>query len=243
MGSTNAVQLRRGLVTIATLLCLGLFLSLGNWQLQRGYAKAAIEQSVAQNKEQLQEIPQLPLVDASAWRNKRVILLGHYDSSRQFMLDNQIRDGRVGYNVLTPFYVKPWQAWVLIDRGWLAQGASREQLPAVAVNTDEQEIMGAIYVPYAKAFSLGEIAEGEDYDWPRRVQFIDFAELGKRLELELQPFTLRLSAEVKDGFRRDWQTSQMPAMKHYGYAFQWFAMAAAVAILWYLYSFRKKKKK
>ena len=44
MGSTNAVQLRRGLVTIATLLCLGLFLSLGNWQLQRGYAKAAIEQ-------------------------------------------------------------------------------------------------------------------------------------------------------------------------------------------------------
>ena len=241
MSSTNAVQLSQWLVTIATLLCLGLFLSLGNWQLQRGLAKAEIENSVARNKEQLHRLPQLPLEEATTWRNKRVTMLGHYDSSRQFLLDNQIRDGRVGYNVLTPFYVKPWQAWVLVDRGWIAQGASREQLPVIAVDGDEQEIIGTIYVPYAKAFSLGEIAEGEDYDWPRRVQFVDFAELGKRLELELQPFTLRLSVAVKDGFRRDWQISQMPAMKHYGYAFQWFAMAAAVAVLWYLYSFRKKK--
>ncbi|MDG0996902.1 MAG: SURF1 family protein [Gammaproteobacteria bacterium] len=241
MASTNVVQLRRGLVTMATLLCLGLFLSLGNWQLQRGYEKAAIERSVAQNREQLQQLPQLPLADSSAWRNKRVSLSGHYDSSKQFLLDNQIRGGRVGYNVLTPFYLEISQAWVLVDRGWLPQGVSREQLPTVAVDTDEQTIIGAIYVPYAKAYSLGEIAEGEDYDWPRRVQFIDFIELGKRLEIELQPFTLRLSAEVKDGFRRDWQSSQMPAMKHYGYAFQWFAMAAAVVILWYLYSFRKKK--
>ena len=41
-------------------------------------------------------------------------------------------------------------------------------------------------------------------------------------------FALLLDPEDEDGFLRQWEPDQSGAMTHYGYAFQWFAMALAV---------------
>ena len=167
------------------------------------------------------------------------MITGVYDRSRQFLLDNQVRDRIAGYNVITPLYVKEQQTWVLVDRGWIPQGVSREELPDIEFEMDQlASISGNVYVPYDDTYSLGGIADGEDQHWPRRIQFVDYAMLSDRLGVHLEPFTLRLSASESNGYRRDWLRTNLTAQKHYGYAFQWYAMALAVIALWWIYSIK-----
>ena len=54
-------------------------------------------------------------------------------SSMQVLLDNMpSATGVAGYRVLTPWRLEAGQ-WLLVDRGWIAMGATREQLPDVRV--------------------------------------------------------------------------------------------------------------
>lgn len=225
------------IIQACTLVLLASFVSLGVWQLERGDVKNQIESSVIDNDPDYSNVT-MPLSDYSEWRYKRIKLQGSYLSAKQFLLDNQIRDGIAGYSVLTPFNVQGSNAVVLVDRGWIPQGYDRTVFPQISLVETAVTIPGSVYVPYDDSFSLGGIAEGEDSGWPRRIQYIDYQQLSERLQLELQPFTLRLDADAPDGFRRDWVESQMSASKHYGYAFQWFAMALAVLVLWWMYSIR-----
>ncbi|MGH8224509.1 MAG: SURF1 family cytochrome oxidase biogenesis protein, partial [Woeseiaceae bacterium] len=54
-------------------------------------------------------------------------------------------------------------------------------------------------------------------------------ELAAALGAELRSFVLLLDAAEPSGFLRDWQPREAGPMRHYGYAFQWFAMAVTVA--------------
>jgi len=226
------------LVQLMTLATLALFLSLGSWQLSRGNIKSAIE-SANVNQQESYRHPGLPLQDLESWRYRKVSMVGVYDNRRQFLLDNQVRDRITGYNVLTPLYVEQQNAWVLVDRGWIPQTQGREILPDVSMPAEAlQTVSGSVYVPYDKAYSLGGIADGEDRGWPRRIQFVDYQQLGDRLGVRLEPFTLRLAANQENGYRRDWIESSLSAQKHYGYAFQWYAMAFALLVLWWLYSIK-----
>lgn len=231
------------LVQIFTVVVLSLFVILGTWQLGRGNVKQEIEYAIDDQQVGINSIS-LPLRDLESWRYKKVKLTGTYKVEKQFLLDNQVRDGSTGYSVLTPLYVEEFKSWVLVDRGWIAQGPSRNQLPVVAFHGEPMTtIAGNIYVPYDKAYSLGGIADGEDSSWPRRIQFVDYEQLATRLGETLQPFTLRLNSEELNGYRRDWAANNLSSEKHYGYAFQWYSMAFAVVVLWWLYSIRPLVKK
>ena len=227
--------------TIVALLLIIMFMTLGIWQMQRGHFKRNIENALHQNPDAISSAISLPFEDTTKWRYKHIALVGSYDSSKQFLLDNQVRDQRPGYNVFTPFYVPGSNAWLLVDRGWVPQLDKREKLPSVPADESQIRITGTVYVPYQSAFHLGGIADGEDQSWPRRIQYIDYDEISLRFGQTLQPFTLRLSNDEVNGYRRDWQNTLMPASKHYAYAFQWFALAAAVFGLWFLYVVRTRQ--
>ena len=231
-------QQQQWLVHVSALFLIILFVVLGSWQISRGNFKTTLHASIQSANESNVSRVTLPLDNPADWRYRNVQVYGRYLPEKQLLLDNQIRDQQVGYNVLTPFLVQAANAWVLVDRGWVVQSVQRDDLPPVPVNSEPGYITASVYVPYGKPFSLGQIAEGEDHGWPRRIQFVDYAELSKRLGVDLQPFTLRLDPQEKSGFRRDWSSQQLPANKHYAYAFQWFAMAIAVAVLWWVYNGR-----
>ncbi len=238
-------SLRFIFIQIISLVALVLFLSLGTWQLGRGNIKSDIEHATSSDDADYQDI-RLPLGELQSWRYKKITLQGVYDSTKQFLLDNQVRDGISGYNVLSPLSIEqngnPY--WVLVDRGWLPQAAHREILPSVEIEQSaSQYVKGSVYVPYAETYSLGGIADGEDSGWPRRIQFVDYQQLSDRLNITLQPFTLRLDENQPHGYRRDWSEYSMSAQKHFGYAFQWFAMALAVVVLWWWYCIKPLLKK
>ena len=229
--------LRFWIVQVCALATLILFVILGTWQMERGNVKDGIELKQSDSSDALLQnvMPTMPLEN---WRYKKIQLEGRYLSDQQFLLDNQIRNRAAGYSVLTPFYSVADKKWILVDRGWVTQGHHREQLPEIGLDVAPRTISGSVYVPYSDSFSLGGIAEGEDSGWPRRIQYIDYQELSERIGVPLMAFTLRLNPELNDGYRRDWVASQMSSQKHYGYSFQWFAMALAIIVLWWLYSIK-----
>lgn len=232
---TEKLTIKFWFVQLCTLLVLMVFTSLGYWQLERGRIKSAMQ--AKQNQQgSVFEAVSLPLRGLETWRYKKVSLFGEYLTGKQFLLDNQVRDGVAGYNIFTPFQDKKSQLWFLVDRGWLPQAQYREVLPDIDFVSRPGQVAGTVYIPYSEAYRLGGIDDGEKQAWPRRVQYIDYEQLSLKLGKALQKFTLRLDTSQANGYRRDWSAAALPARKHYGYAVQWFAMALAVIILWWLYS-------
>lgn len=217
------------LPSAAAAVLMGMFIALGMWQLNRAQEKQAILDTHALRSQQPPVELTLPLTDKPRLRYRRVEVTGRFDPDRQFLLDNQVRRGQVGYHVLTPLRVTGKQG-LLVDRGWIPLGGSRDQLPEIPVTNDAVRLRGTIYVPYEQGFSLGGMDAGERV-WPRRVQFVDFEQMGARVGLALAGATLRLDPKSPHCYRCEWQIAPFTPERHLGYAVQWFALALALLVI------------
>ncbi len=211
----------------AALLLTALFCSLGLWQLHRAQEKQAYLEEMADRAHVAPVALPSALNDPEAWRYRRVLAEGRYDASMQFLLDNQVLDGRVGYRVLTPLRLEGRPEAVLVDRGWVPAAADRRILPEVSVASRWRRLVGVVYVPYGEGFRIGPVTD-EPVGWPRRIQYLDFEALAQMLPYPLAPYVLRLDGTEPDGFVRRWPTAPFSPQRHLGYAVQWFALAAAV---------------
>ncbi|MBF3159133.1 SURF1 family protein, partial [Pseudomonas aeruginosa] len=50
----------------------------------------------------------------------RVRLHGRFDERHTLLLDNRLRNGQAGVEVLQPFYDQASGLWLLVNRGWVA---------------------------------------------------------------------------------------------------------------------------
>lgn len=231
------------LAVLLTILVSALFAGLGRWQIERMYQK---QQILEQYEQRQTEPPLLGLPTATAdleqWRYRRVQLGGRLLADRQFLLDNQVLDGRVGFNVLTPLVLND-ERTVLVDRGWVALGERREDLPDIRITEEVQsisDIRGTIYVPFGKPFALDHATAGA-VGWPRIIQYLDFKALGDLLGKPLVPMVVRLSAQQGEGYKRKWQVVAMSADKHLAYAVQWFGLALVPIILLLVLNLKRSK--
>jgi len=225
------LEFRPGLwASLVTLLLLGLLMSLGFWQLDRAEQKRALlagyntdrDATVIQLEAGLQSYRDFNYQFASA--------TGQYDAARQFLLDNRTYNGRAGYHVLTPFMLRDSGAAVLINRGWIDLGVSRDQLPDPAVGSGSQTIRGRIKLPASDSFTLGE--EEPRAGWPYRIQRVDTERLAQELGYPLLPVVLLLDPDQEDGFVRDWKPLRSGPERNVGYAVQWFGLAAALLVIY-----------
>jgi len=214
---------------IATAAGLFFLSSLGVWQLQRADEKNQIQQENELRKNDAPQSFNFPISNPEKLRFQRIRVKGKFLSDMQFVLDNRYLDRQVGFNILTPFKLQNSDKVVLVDRGWLPLTGSREELPDIDVDENIRTLVGTVYVPYGKAFSLGEIDDSKT--WPRLIQYLDFKELSMRLEKELMPLTLRMQADQVDTYKAQWELYASSSKLHLGYAFQWFAMALALLVI------------
>ena len=228
------------IILIATVVGVFCLSSLGVWQLQRAEEKKQILQNYELQRNNTLQSIRLPVTQPEKLRYQRTQLQGRYISSKQFVLDNQVHDHQVGYNILTPFKIIDTDFIVLVDRGWLPIGHSREQLPEIHVDENLRTITGQIYAPFGEPYTLGEV-DNRGTKWPRLIQFLDFAALSQRLELTLQPFTLRLDNDQQDGFLREWKIFAFSAERHIAYAVQWFALAFTLIIIFIILHLPRSK--
>jgi surfeit locus 1 family protein len=220
--------------TLLALAGIALFASLGRWQLQRAEEKRELFAGFAAGNMAAVDLPDgLGTVE----RYRRVRASGRYDAARQFLLDNMPREGVPGAHVLTPL-LRDDGSIVIVDRGWIAMGGDRATLPALPVDEAPRSVTGrADRLPRPAV----ELAAPPATGWPRLVSFPTTAELSAALGADVHPQVVLLDADQPDGFGRDWRPPGMPPERHVGYAVQWFGLAVAVAVTWFVLSFRTRK--
>ncbi len=235
---------RTGVVSsIAALLVAVIFLRLGLWQLDRAAEKTHIleRQSLATTLEPLES---LKPGDEHTQLYRRVKLAGIFDFDRQFLLDNRTVNGQPGYDVIVPFFLgneaaKPVGVdggeYILVNRGWIGHSGNRAvTIEQNAELTGRQSIEGILATP-SRGFTLGDALANSENNWPVVLQFIDYETIAAKLDkIPLLPAVIIAAAGQPVSYVSHWKPVASGAEKHLGYAFQWFAMLAALIAL-YLY--------
>ncbi|MCF7969836.1 MAG: SURF1 family protein [Methylococcaceae bacterium] len=228
---------------IAFITVLALLLRLGFWQLSRADIKRA---HLADQQEKMQlppvALPHLLAAD-DEWRYRQVQLRGHYDVAHQFIVDNQIINGKVGGFVLTPFVLEANNKLVLVNRGWVLMSKDRQQLPKIDfMPPSGQLVLNGILNDFP---GVGLVLAGADEPsdlWPSVVQIINSAKIAKKLNQPIFDFQVQLLPDQPNGYARDWQiNTRMPPEKHIAYAVQWFALAITLTFLIFWISCKKHK--
>jgi surfeit locus 1 family protein len=232
---------------------LSCMLWLGNWQLERAALKTAMQQA-ADDARQAEALPLEAIDDIvlAAASYQRVLLRGQYDASRQFLWDNRTHNAQAGFEVIVPLQLEDGR-WVLVNRGWVAPGASRQQLPDVSLPADSGNqpvsLEGFLTRP-SKGFASGHALPAEG-PWPRLLQYFDYPAISKALGAPIVPAVVQVQSLDTGGEAGDalasrpewltanWQPAASGPAKHYSYAFQWFAMASALTVLFVLVNTRK----
>ncbi|MFI7802050.1 SURF1 family protein [Pseudomonas sp. DD1] len=215
--------------TLVVLVLLPLMVFLGFWQLSRGQEKQALLQSYAERRAaQPLSVAQLAAVADPAFR--RVQLRGEFDAGHSVLLDNRMRDGKAGVELLQPFHDQASGQWLLLNRGWLPW-PDRRTPPAFTTPDQPLNINAWVYVAPGETFQLH--ADPAAAQWPRLLTALHPQALWA--ELERSGFAFELRAEAGPAtYETQWPVVATGPEKHVGYAVQWFAMALALLGL-YLY--------
>jgi len=216
--------------TALTVIFLPLFVWLGLWQLDRAVEKQAQLDAF----EALGRLPPVALAgdaQTAPLRHRKVTAGGEYDAGRQYLLDNRILDRRPGYHVLTPLRLAAGKA-VLVNRGWIPLGASRQERPDIGIENTRVTVVGQVH-PEPEAGLVLDDAAGAETDWPRLVQRIDFERMGHELGVPLVPVLVLLDAGQAEGYVRKWRPDYVaPPDKNRAYAAQWFSFAVLLIVLY-----------
>ena len=224
--------------TVLAIIAIAAFIGLGRWQWSRGEARTLQWKEFETGGGEARSLDGRPLDEFE--RFQRVSIRGEFDGLHQFLLDNTIREERAGYEVLTPFRLADGRS-MLVDRGWLPASGYREQLPEISLRTQGQrQIVGRIDELPVAGLSKGRAAPTRDASWPKVTSFPTSAELSEALGRKVEKRILLLDPQVPEGYLREWQPPGLQPSRHFGYAVQWWAFAAAAFVLWTVLSLRKR---
>ena len=219
--------------SVAFALVFPVLLGLGFWQTDRAGAKQELLDRRAAS-----DIVAPVYIDArtrlvEADRYRAAMVRGHYEPQQQWLLDNRIYRGQPGYHVFTPFVLEGDDSpGLLVNRGWIAVGESREFLPALPVPEGPVRLSGRLDSPASVGLIIGEVPLESVAD-KVLVQSLDIGALGAARGLDLLRYALVIDEGETGGLQHDWSPNpEMGPDKHLGYAVQWFGLAVALLIIY-----------
>jgi len=177
-------------------------IALGNWQAGRAAQKRAAGAAV-----------------------DVVTLRGALQPGFTVFLDNKVYRGRPGYQVVQPLRLAGGKH-VLVDRGWIPAGASRDALPAIRTPGGEISIAGRRLSGFAQALAP-DASRPQGKVW----QNVTLAQFAAWSGLVLEPYVLEQHSALDDGLVRDWPRADAGAAMNESYALQWYSLAALSVIL------------
>lgn len=220
-------------VLVAALLGAVLTARLGFWQLDRAAQKVAAAAAVAAQG----ALPALTNADIADQLNRRVILRGRWMAEETVFLDNRPMNGHVGFFVLTPLQLEGRPEAVLVQRGWVPRNSlDRTQLPSLVTASGLVELQGRLTASPSRLYELGTESGG-----PIR-QNATVKVVAAEIKRPMLPLTVLQSDAPSDGLLRDWPAADLGLQKHYGYAFQWFALCALILGLYVWFQLVKPRR-
>lgn len=215
---------------IVSVLGLALFSTLGIWQTDRAREKQALQDEVnARQQQAALELVQFS-GDFAGQIYAPVNAYGKFDSQHEILIDNEIHEGRAGYHVLTPLILED-QSAILVNRGWVPQGKSRDVLPEIITPQDSVVVHGMIAPPKSKP----ALALTDDSLKPGKVWlFLDMEKYENTTGLKLMPVVILMDKQDTFGFVREWPAYDAKIWMHVGYAIHWFVFALAVVVIYFV---------
>jgi surfeit locus 1 family protein len=213
------------LVTLAAVLLVGATFSLGQWQLSRAAQKKSLQTAIESRGN-------LPTVDAHAlataqnandFLHRQATLTGRWSAAHTIYLDNRPMNGKSGFMVATPLLLEGNAPAVLVQRGWVQRNfTDRTRLPDISTPAGPVTVHGRIAPPPSKLYQFKGDERG------RIRQNLDIPAFRVETALPLLDVSLLQTDAPSEGLLRDWTAPNLGVDKHYGYAFQWFALCGLV---------------
>ena len=157
---------------------------------------------------------------------------GEFLPRHTIYLDNKTRRGQAGYEIVTPLKLRGSSSHVLVNRGWIDAGKTREVLPEVRTPPGELRIEGIALDRLPRPMQL-------EQEKSRVRQNVDIAAYATETGLQLEPRVIEQHSDSGDGLARDWAPHDAGAEKNQAYALQWYSLAALAVVLALVLSFRK----
>lgn len=216
---------KRAVPPLAGVLLILLFVRLGFWQLDRAQQKIDMQQAFDQPASHVQVSGKLEPVAFQSIRSQ-----GRYLADKQVLIDNAILGGQLGYYVISALEYSAAEPLLLVNRGWIRKGVNQTGLPDVELDDIAMSIQGkAGHLPRV-AIRPGEAFANHSL-WPRIAVWPTADDIAAELGRDVLPYVLLLDPDQNQGYLRRWQPPQSGPSTHYGYAFQWFAMAITVFVI------------
>jgi cytochrome oxidase assembly protein ShyY1 len=237
-GSRGMMRIRRPSVfaVLLTLCGVALFCVLGVWQLRR----AAYKEIVFARFHHAADAPLVSLSSAIADHRRdaypHVQITGMLDGRQVYLLDDQMRSGRLGVMVFVPFKPVKSTHTLLVDLGFLAKmGPDSTTLPDLPPIPDHAVTLTGIYAPPPlPGLKLGGNPLTREKTWPKLVTWIDPNEIAADLHASVYPHVLLADPDPHSAYIRSWTANVMPPERHRAYALQWFSFAVAAIVMFFV---------
>ncbi|MEX2500651.1 MAG: SURF1 family protein [Wenzhouxiangellaceae bacterium] len=230
--------MRSAVPHLAAIFVLGACAWLAQWQVERADEKREIIErwnnrspSALEALEQPFDLPQ------------PVAGVGILDDDRQLLIDNRIRNRRMGVQVLTPLQLDDGRIF-LVNRGWAPWPSRSAELPDPSVSEPVIEFRGVLNNPPGTGMQLGKAEIPHGRDWPVLATYFDHEALVELYGMVLQPAVIQLDPEHADHLTGDpWQVVTFGPDRHIGYAITWTSIALVVAAIWLVLTIRQLQRK
>lgn len=220
----------RLITTLAAIAGIVATLALANWQLNRAHEKEDLAARLAAlAKDAPVALPEAEILAREVeWR--RVTAHGRFEPRYGILIDNRVHHGVAGYQVVMPLKLGAASSsgrYVLVNRGWIAGNPDRSQLPEVRTPEAEVDIAGLAVTPSRRFLELSS-ATVQGSVW----QNLTIDRYRKAFSIAIQPIVIEQENPLDDGLIREWDPPNLGVDRHYGYAFQWLALAATIFVIY-----------
>lgn len=236
--SLSSSRIFRYLPHVAAVLVIVMCARLAAWQFDRADEKrellAAWESAPATELDRDAE-------DGPAYG--RIRATGRFDTRRHVLLDNQIRGGRSGVHVFTPFRPDEAGALWLVNRGWHPLGDRNAPPPQIDTPDGSLELSGRLVEPPRVGRQLGEARALDADQWPNLVTYLDLERVASVFEAPLAGRVVLLDPGHPAHLTGDeWRPVNFGPDRHLAYAWQWITMAVVVFVIWIALTWRNWRK-
>jgi surfeit locus 1 family protein len=208
--------------------------ALGFWQVRRAEGKEVLQREIDAAAAAIPAAPDAPALRGPASLVHRHLRFeGRWRPDDVVYLDNRPQAGQAGFYVLMALHVeRPFPADVIVDRGWLPRDShDRARIAPYRTPDGPVVVTGVALADEPRLLELSRAGERSLSGIWQNFDFDAYARAAGRTPVGLIVRQDRDGA-VDDGLSREWPDRggdlQGQIDRHHGYAFQWFALAAAL---------------
>lgn len=220
---------------LAAIIVIALCVKLALWQAGQAESKEALLAAWS-------DAPPVDLhrtTDRSHDQYQRVSAQGRFDPRRHVLLDNQLRHGRGGVHVFTPFSPANSDRIWLVNRGWQPLEHRDGDLPAVETPAGSLNIRGRLSEPPRVGLQIGHAETLDPEHWPNLMTYFDLDRIREALGDGVEDRVILLDPDHPAHLTKDgWQPVVFGPDRHRAYVFQWLSIALTVFIIWLVLSIR-----